>query len=523
VWLLVALLLALCPLVAVKYFFTNDGPSHTYNGHVLIDMLSGKGVEFYRQFYTLTLSMDNLADHLVLGLLQIIFEPYMAEKLVQMGYVGLFVFACYRFIGFFNKRSGILLLCMLPLVYPWSFAEGFYNYSFSLALMIYAMYRFCLYATTRTAYNWLWVSGILILLYFCHPVGLVLALIAYAIILLIYSYSRAATWIDTKLLAVRILSDVATIVLPIGLFIYKLIYNPNKTEFAIEYKPSLWTHFFENTGMVVLGDIERPFTEALGLMTFVIVIVLLVDMLIKKEARAYHFLLAMAVVSFIIFLIVPDAAMGGWMLKPRFRYVPYLFLTLWICIAGRGKLAPLITTGFLFIFFSLMAVRMPLYARASHIFEQQEKAFGYIANKSVVLPVNFNKNSLALNDSVLKSECALHYHAFQYAGCKGQKIVCDNYEAIMNYFPLSWVPDKDPYWHTGEYGNVEFQPQSLNIAYYEIRSGSRIDYVLYANEYNYKGTPFVKHQIDTLFDLVYEDKAAFIKLYKRNQRVAGAY
>jgi hypothetical protein len=517
-WLIITLILALLPLAVVKYFFTNDGPCHMYNAHVLFDIWLG-GADFYRQFYEVSNRIDpNITDHLVLGFLQLFLEPYMAEKLFQMAYVALLVVASYKLITFFNKKSGILVLCILPIVYPWSFAEGFYNYSFSLALMIYAMYFFCAYGAQRTAYNWLRITVILIILYFCHPVGLALALIAFGLVMLIYTYGNTGIWTQPERLTGNILSDIAAVSIPVLLFLLKLFFNPNKTDLKIDYKPEYWTHFFENEGMVVMGEVERPYTRALAIIMLGIGAVLLLYRLIQKDFKAYHFLLVMAVVALAAFLLFPDAAMGGWMLKPRLRYLPYVFLTLWICIAGRGYLAPLIAVAYLVPYLQLMNIRIPLYAIGSARFEAQEKALGMIENETVVLPINFNKNSVNADGSMLQSVHAMHYHAFQYAGCKGQKIVCDNYEAIMDYFPLKWLPAMNTYNHMGPYAAVEWTPNEIDIVNYERVSGKKVDYVIYANDYTITGVPQVKHQIDTLFDIAYEDKAAFITLYKRNNR-----
>ncbi len=54
----------------------------------------------------------------------------------------------------------------------------------------------------------------------------------------------------------------------------------------------------------------------------------------------------------------------------------------------------------------------------------------------------------------------------------------DNYEAIVNYFPIEWRPEVSPFLHLSNGNGLENMPPSIAIRGYELKTHVKIDYIL---------------------------------------------
>ena len=71
------------PLWVCHWIPTQDGPSHLYNGQILLELLRVEG-SFYADYYQTNrtaLSLPNWFSHSVLATLMLAFEPLTAEKI----------------------------------------------------------------------------------------------------------------------------------------------------------------------------------------------------------------------------------------------------------------------------------------------------------------------------------------------------------------------------------------------------------------------------------------------------------
>jgi hypothetical protein len=179
-----ALLLAaaLAPLWTVEVFPSTDGPNHLYGAHILKVYARPEGA-LYRQFYTLNpRPTPNWLSHAALAGLMAAFPPPVAEKLLLSLYVLLLPLAGRAALRAVRPGAEALALLFFPFIYSWPLHMGFYNYCFSLAVMLFTLGWWLRRAGRPRLRHGPVLMLLLLLLYACHLVTLAMTLLALGVL-----------------------------------------------------------------------------------------------------------------------------------------------------------------------------------------------------------------------------------------------------------------------------------------------------------------------------------------------------
>jgi hypothetical protein len=174
----VLLALQLVPLWSVHYFLTGDGPCHLYNAKVLLDFFQGgEAKSFFSSWMFVNTALEpNWFSHATMSLLMGLgTPPFLAEKLLQTFYVLAFGLGLRFMIRQLNPNALFLSTFGLLLTYHHVFQMGFYNYSCSLAIMFWTTGYWLKHRQDWNAGRMLGLGLGFVLLYFCHPIGLLLS------------------------------------------------------------------------------------------------------------------------------------------------------------------------------------------------------------------------------------------------------------------------------------------------------------------------------------------------------------
>ncbi len=161
------------------YLPSTDGPSHTYNAWVL-GQLVGPAPEpapLLRQYYYLNPEpVPNSLTHVALLALMWALPPAAAEKALLSLYVLLAAGALWYLAGAIDGERAWLALLGLPFVWNLLLGLGFYNYCFSVALFLLALAWWWRHRDRPGLAFAVVLDTLLVLCYFAHILGAVLAL-----------------------------------------------------------------------------------------------------------------------------------------------------------------------------------------------------------------------------------------------------------------------------------------------------------------------------------------------------------
>ena len=180
----------LVPVWALRYFPTQDGPSHLENANILL-LLQRTDLPVFREYYAINRKpTPNWLGHLILAGLILISNPLLAEKILLTGYILALPLAVRYAFRAVRPESASLAALSFPFLYNCLLHYGFYNFCLSIALFFVAIGywrgRHAPIVWRDTAA----LAMILLALYGCHVVSWGLALLA----LVIFS-PRAAGWL----------------------------------------------------------------------------------------------------------------------------------------------------------------------------------------------------------------------------------------------------------------------------------------------------------------------------------------
>jgi hypothetical membrane protein len=141
------------------------------------------------------------------------------------------------------------------------------------------------------------------------------------------------------------------------------------------------------------------------------------------------------VISFVIlalYFILPDGLRGYWFVSSRLLVFFFLFFISWI---ASGSMQFWIKVTAILVILVMNTFLLTIYIQESkklnHSACELEKAATLITPNSVVLPVD-------------QSEKWIYGHFSNYLGIDKPMVILENYEAELDYFPVSWNIKKMP-------------------------------------------------------------------------------
>jgi hypothetical protein len=499
------ILVYVLPIWVFKYFPSQDGPCHIYNSFILRHYNDPEYV--FNQFYDVRKApIPNWASHASMMLLMYLVPPLIAEKLLLTGYIVLMAVAMRYLVNAVEGDRTPLVFLGFPFIYNYLFLMGFYNFSLGVALFMlsvgYWWRHFNIFDVKRAAV----LGSLLVVVYFCHPVPLVLAVLS---IVPVGILMRSVVPNETASKSPRpplqggetgfahgsrlpkMISSETTIpmslpprfarwkqalvsslcTLPsLGLLLYYVQTRGTERSPGSWTLAQLWEYFIRNESLAYHSESQIVFGWLVtGAFAILFLYTLIRDHFFTKEwrfglrVRRRDFLLLLCIAFFVIYLRAPDGMSGGGFIKTRMALFPFLIVIPWLSWdmprIGRG-----VVGGALALLSVAYITQVSYYHK---IMNDDIKVYvsGYdaVERNKVILPLGF--------DYMGKSwRIGIFTHTPGYYGYETGCINLINYEASTDYFPTVFKPD----FHRPPLEMVHVKQTEIDFAEYK----DDIDYVL---------------------------------------------
>ena len=409
-----------------EWYPSLDGPAHLYNAHLIKQLLLGNA--HLAEHFTFTpFPVPNWSGHAIMVLLSFLFPPNWVEKgLVLIIFAGTAFAFRQLVIALRGSRSWGALL-VFPFLCTHTFRMGFFNFSISIAVLLLVLAYWHRIRSEISIARVVKFSLLLGLLYFSNALTLLIALGSIGLWTLIGKWD-GGTWKEIRRKMIALVAASAPWLLLTVLFVLR-----GSEEAAVAYLPKqeLWT-------MIVWG---RPFTLQTGVSMVIaarvisVCLVLLAIVLLvyrsKKVAidrKSDAFLLVIAVLALIAYVVLPDKAATGGIISVRYLLFFFLFLALWIASRPHWPLiGKLLLLPFLLADLWLAYVDHYLTWQLNEAVVEVRSALPHVRDEATVLPILYTDDWLVSNVS-------------NYLGTERGIVVIDNYEAMTTHFPLQWRP-----------------------------------------------------------------------------------
>ncbi|HRI60492.1 MAG TPA: hypothetical protein PK228_12230, partial [Saprospiraceae bacterium] len=366
-------------------------------------------------------------------------------------------------------------------------------------------------------------AGFLIL-YFCHPVGLLFAF------LLIGSLSLGAVWHDVKKRdgdAWKKLwhnaGFVSLAALPvIVLFAEYLFFKGFEVIPYGESKSALWLMLRENRALLILDIMERWWAVSIAVLC---ALLLLFAGWLKLKDKTFQWTDALFVVFvFTVWLYFnqPRSFAGGGVTPMRLALLPYMTLLLWLASVGFSqKLQKVVLTFSVVVSSALLIIRFPHYRMASEATEEYASCAVAIPDRVTVLPISFNHHGQTAGGRYVSETFWLFVHTGDYVSEGKSIVLLGNYEAHTRNFPLIWQNGRDPFLLLEKEGTIfENQPPHADLLGFPAKTGgAAVDYVItWCKDQRFYDHPFgqdIGRQLEQGYDLVFTSKNNLAKVFKR--------
>lgn len=329
----IVIFILLLPLWQAKYFLTLDGPCHLYNSRLVLDFILCHHTDFYSPYYQLNHHADpNWFSHATLAVLLSFLPAFLAEKILLTGYVLLFAFSFRFLIKQINPQSTFLLFPALLFVYHYVFQMGFWNFSFSIALFFLVSGLWMKFENGWNIRRVLLISVLLTLLYFMHPVGLMLAVVSIALMISIQFFltltkpSNDRNW---KPLIKIVLCSIAAALPAIILSINYLSRTGTATTPSTFGQKFLRHYFLELKSLVILHHTEDLTAIMVSCFIGIIFLLAIVSRIKSRKIFAADAFLILSFISLYLYLHQPASLGGAGIVPERLLFIPFLLVIIW--------------------------------------------------------------------------------------------------------------------------------------------------------------------------------------------------
>lgn len=507
-WLyLIAVVCCLIPIWCITWFASQDGPSHLHNSKVLLDFWQGNHADFYSCCYERDASwFPNWTDHFVFANLMRFFSPWLTEKIWLTAYVLVFASFFRLLITELNPENRFLALLVLPFLFMKPLQMGFYNFTFSVALLPGCFYLWLRFDKDKTLFKALALCLFLLLLYFTHLIGLLLALgmifsfFTGKFILQSYagkslkSSAREFFAAGLPLLAITLPTLVLTCIFLSG--------GEAKPSQGSEPVSLLLQKFINLDMLVNYTKREYLWANVLGVLLAVISALNIYYRIRQRRLLPGDAFLFLALFVFTIYLLQPAPISGKEIFPIRLQGLPWLFLILWLALTQFPKTIRVFYSFASFIvILGFTLIRLPEQQKISNGFDEIARAGKYIPERSRVLYLSFNHNGAVDEVKTLSPLYWAFMHSADYLGAEKSLVMLGNYEASNLHFPVHYVDKMNPYQIMKERGGFENQPPYADFMEYSRRTGLSVDYILtWCLDQTYPSDPTVNEMRKMLKD-----------------------
>ncbi len=477
-----ALVVLLVPVWAFPYFPSQDGPTHVENARILLDY-ARPDQQALRVFYERSLDpVPNWLSHLSLSALLTVFAPRSADKIFLSLYVLALPLAFSYAVRSFPPVGSSRMLFVLPFVYNNFLYLGFYNLVFSAVPYLLVMGYWLRQESRFRLREGSVLALLLVGLYFCHAIGLVLALAGLAVLVATAVLRRRSEGPGS---AAFLPYATAAAALPslalLGHFLR------SRGEVAYEPGPS----FGERLGALVrLSELvsfdprEAWIAAALSLVWFGAAALLLAGKARRRDWHRGDALLGLVAAAGVVYFTArvtvlrsPGSSAGGGTTHDRVSLFVFLALSLWLAAQPLGRRAERALAGCaLAATLGFLALRLPRHAELNDYLTEYVSAGAMLPRDSVLLPLGYAPEGLRADGSPLSLRVLPFLHAASWIAADRGVVDLLNYEADLGYFPVRFRPEANPYRILR--AGLETRPPCVALNRYDRLGPRPLDYIL---------------------------------------------
>jgi hypothetical protein len=534
---LVAVIAAqLLPLVLLPYVPTQDGPSHQALTYALRVYDQPAGAPLRQYLERNSEALPNWFVFFLQAKVLAFVSVAAAEKVLIAAYVVLLPLGLRYALRAVDRDAGFLAALGLPFTYNFLFGMGFLNFCWSLAAFCFA-FGFYLWRRERfRARDVLPLALLSAWVYVCHPVTLVMLLLAVGTFGLGQALlevrkpasldsgaERAIGWwrAGRERLFLPLLSFAPVLALLVAFLGRRLERRTSHLDLTVKVK-----HLLALYSLVSFD--RRLLLVSCGVAAL---LAALAGVLLWKRWRqdglrpsADDALLVVAVVCALVYFVAPSELAGGGFVNHRLALFAPLALLLWLASTRWGARARWATQAAgATLAVSMLALLWTRWAKIDHYLAEYVEVADRVEDGSIVLPLALAPAGLAIAPDGSRRELAFRVwpfvHALGYVAGRRPIVDLGLYEAAEDYFPLRYRAELDPYRHLsiGPVG-VEQVPPRIDIWAY-LRRGGRVDYVLLwqpqAAPPDHALTRDLRRQLDAGFARVQVSASGNAELWRR--------
>jgi hypothetical protein len=436
-------LLYVLPFWTVRHIPTVDGPCHTYNAWILRQYGNAERYPLFQQYYEISWQpYPNWVSHATMALLMFVVPPLVVEKLLVSAYVLLFLGGAWYLADAVRPYERWLAFLAFPFAYHQLFQDGFYNFSISVALFLFALGCWWRHRARPGFAFAVKINLLLGLCYFSHLLSFALALAAIGVLWL--ATLRRADW-RRHLLHIPILLPQS--ILPLWFLLQQGV---GRVPARIPFE-DLLRYLCRLEVLAAFSVAAIWWTASLA---FLFLLLLTLTLRSKGRQRpliedADAFLL-LSLACVVLFFASPEGMAGGGLLKQRLSLYPYLLLIPWLAprLGGTVRragiaalaLAALVNLGFLVYWYRAWDREMQNFLGP----------LAAIAPSSRVLALYYRRTR----------PTDFLSHALGYTAIEKGLIDWDNYEAQTSLFPTHFRNPDRPALPGGVLAPDSFLPQA---------------------------------------------------------------
>lgn len=418
------------------HFVTQDGPSHLYNAVAARELLFN-GHSPYAWLYAFQSKLiPNWTTTILLAVAAALVGPDHAEQLLVSAILLALYFAfAYACRSLHPRASGYTPVANF-LIQTWFLAMGFYNFLLGMAgyLFLIGFYLRCRQRWTLRLSAWLAAAGVV--LFFTHLLPAALLCLTLAVVegWLLLQAPAAARRTHSRQIGLLALS-----LLPVLLFIAAFLHEAKPGDsFRSEAKQALKT-FPRHVFILSLGRSGKQEVLAPAILAYLAISVLALR---RRDWRSTSgAILLTLLLTFALYLYVPDQGMGGGEVKVRFAWAMCLLAGLLACSIRRWQAwqVPLSLYVTVLLTINLLTV-MHVNARASRLVE------AYLAAADIIPPISrFVRLRYPAPETLTRyrlngAPVDPLLHADALLAARRRHLDLTDYEALSRQFPLRYRP-----------------------------------------------------------------------------------
>ncbi|MCF8374351.1 MAG: hypothetical protein K9H64_22200 [Bacteroidales bacterium] len=510
-------LINLLPVLLCRFFPTVDGPAHLYNANLIVEMLKNPGSRL-DQFFVFNSNLNpNWTGHLILSGLLFVFPAWLSEKILVVSFLLFFPLSFRYFFHSIGLKKNYLLFLIFPFTYSYLLLYGFFNFQLALIFLFLSLGLWSRYK--REGFSTGGIASLLVavtLICLSH-------LFVFAVFLLILAVLNLGNLTDLfnqkkQAPALREIGQQILFVLP-GLVVAILYFVTNPVSESHYSFPSFESNL-QNIWRVQPMKAMRAGKESIyaSWVLYSMILLTLTAFFYKLKSSNRPFSLGSSPWGILVLLflfslfIMPhqmNEAIG--FISSRLVFFFFVFVIVWL--ATQKAPSWMKVTVFIiinYVNFALIRVYVQATKESNRLVTEIVEASKFIEPYSTVLAIP-NSGDL------------LHAHTSNYLGVDKPMIILENYEALLDHFPLKWNYPELPNLQFGE-----MQP-SENCLQWQVSDQNRpepIDYVLRYSGSHYRFSldciDRADQQLNRFYDQVFCSKDGWVKLYRIKKEFASS-